>query len=88
VEGVPTAVGRALQDGADAFLDAATDKRTTTALDRLAGTELRLGVLVAAMAASAVKFALRGRLGRRRSPDATVERASPADEDLAADVTA
>ncbi len=64
-EVIPPELGRVLHEGAEAFLDAATDKRTTTALDRLAGTELRLGVLVAAMAASALSFVLRGRFVRR-----------------------
>jgi hypothetical protein len=65
VEVIPPAVGRVLHEGAEAFLDAATDKRTTHALDRLAGTELRLGVLIAALAASALRFVLRGRFARR-----------------------
>jgi hypothetical protein len=65
VKVIPPALGQVLHEGAEAFLDAATDKRTTTALDRLAGTELRLGVLVAAMAASALSFVLRGRFVRR-----------------------
>jgi hypothetical protein len=63
-DGVPAVVARVLSEGADAFLDAATDKRTTSALDRLAGTELRLGVFVAAMVASGLRIALRFRTGR------------------------
>jgi hypothetical protein len=65
VEVMPPAVGRILHEGAEAFLDAATDKRTTTALDRLAGTELRLGILVAAIVAGVLRLALRGRFRRR-----------------------
>jgi hypothetical protein len=64
-EVIPPALGQVLHEGAEAFLDAATDKRTTTALDRLAGTELRVGVLVAAIAASALSFVFRGRFARR-----------------------
>jgi hypothetical protein len=84
-EGVPSTVARVLGEGADAFLDAATDKRTTSALDRLAGTELRVGVLVAAMIASAVRIALRGRLGRRVR-GAPLDESSAATGEAAADV--
>ena len=64
-EGVPATVARVLGEGADAFLDAATDKKTTSALDRLGGTELRLGVMVAAMIASGIRVAVRRRFLRR-----------------------
>ena len=65
-EGIQSTAAKALREGADLVLDAATDERTTKALDRLAGTEIRLGVLVAAMAASAVSFIVRGGLRQRR----------------------
>ena len=77
VAGIQTVAAKALREGADLVLDAATDERTTKALDRLAGTELRLGVLVAATAVSALSFLLRGGLRQRRAgsaSDAAVER--------------
>ena len=83
-EGIQTTAAKALRDGADLVLDAATDERTTKALDRLAGTEIRLGVLIAAMAASAVSFLVRGGLRQRRSRPG---RAGGADDALADEIT-
>ena len=83
-EGIQSTAAKALREGADLVLDAATDERTTKALDRLAGTEIRLGVLVAAMAASAVSFIVRGGLRQRRVRGG---RASGADDDLADEIT-
>ena len=71
VAGIQTAAVKAIREGADLVLDAATDERTTKALDRLAGTELRLGVLVAATAVSALSFLLRGGLRQWRSGSAS-----------------
>jgi len=83
-EGIQTSAAKALRDGADLVLDAATDERTTKALDRLAGTEIRLGLLIATMAFSAVSFLLRGGLRQRRM---RAVRPIGSDEDLADEIT-
>jgi hypothetical protein len=61
-------VGRLLRQGAETFIDVATDKSTVEALDRLAGPRWRLAAQAADVAVVAARAAVRGATGK--DPDA------------------
>ena len=71
-------VGRLLQQGAAAVIDAATDKSTVDTLDRLAGPRWRLAAQVADVAVVAARTAVQGATDRDDRPGAEEAAGEPA----------